>query len=50
MYLPTREARYGVLKSGMETGVESSYKRLDTVLSSMTSQTQAGMQRGATRS
>jgi uncharacterized protein YndB with AHSA1/START domain len=32
MHLPTREARDGVLKSGMESGVEASYKRLELLL------------------
>jgi uncharacterized protein YndB with AHSA1/START domain len=35
MHLPTREARDGVLKSGMESGVEASYKRLELILASM---------------
>jgi uncharacterized protein YndB with AHSA1/START domain len=39
MRLPTREARDGVLKSGMESGVEASYKRLERILASLVSQT-----------
>jgi uncharacterized protein YndB with AHSA1/START domain len=32
MAFDSQETRDGVLKSGMETGVETSYKRLDTIL------------------
>ena len=35
MRMQTREARDGVLKSGMETGVARSYERLDEVLASV---------------
>jgi len=35
MLLESREARDGVLKSGMETGVERSYQRLEEQLASM---------------
>jgi uncharacterized protein YndB with AHSA1/START domain len=35
MLLESREARDGVLKSGMETGVARSYERLDGILASM---------------
>ena len=35
MLYATREARHGVLKSGMESGVAASYDRLDGVLASM---------------
>ena len=37
MLLETREARDGILKSGMETGVERSYQRLDEQLASTAS-------------
>ncbi len=35
MLLESREARDAVLKSGMETGLEASYQRLEEVLSSL---------------
>ena len=35
MRFESREARDGVLKSGMETGVARSYERLDDVLASV---------------
>ena len=35
MHLETREARDGVLKSGMESGVARSYERLDDVLAAV---------------
>jgi uncharacterized protein YndB with AHSA1/START domain len=35
MHLPNREARDGILKSGMESGVEASYKRLEPILASL---------------
>jgi uncharacterized protein YndB with AHSA1/START domain len=50
MHLPTREARDGVLKSGMETGVEASYKRLEPILASLKLDLSAGKQKGATGS
>jgi uncharacterized protein YndB with AHSA1/START domain len=50
MHLPTREARDGVLKSGMESGVETSYKRLELILEELASTTPSDRQKGATGS
>ena len=36
MLMETREARDGVLKTGMETGVERSYQRLEEQLAELT--------------
>jgi uncharacterized protein YndB with AHSA1/START domain len=50
MHLPNREARDGILKSGMETGVEASYKRLEPILASLLSNASGEKQKGATGS
>jgi len=50
MHLPNREARDGVLKSGMETGVEASYKRLEPILALLKSNASEDKQKGATGS
>jgi len=47
MHLPTREARDGVLKSGMESGVEASYKRLEPILEELASTASSDKQKGA---
>ena len=48
MHLPNREARDGVLKSGMESGVEASYKRLEPILASIVAQQPGSQHKRAT--